>query len=140
MDILFFEGVGLLAAIALIIASFVSKTMVFGRILGGQPQKITWFGRIWMLLAGLTGVYGFGLPILKQLHVAIDPAWSATGQSLSEVVLFMLFLFLVMPFLVISIRDLWLKRKGETRIQRIISVLPARAGAAFSSMSISRRN
>jgi hypothetical protein len=122
MDILIFDGLGLLIAVVVIVASFVSKTMVFGRTFGGRPQKMTWFGRIWMFLAGLTGVYGFGLPVLKQLHVAINPAWSAIGQPLSEVVLFMLFLSLLVPVLIVSIRDSWLKRKEETRIQRVISI------------------
>lgn len=122
MDILFFDGVGLLISVVLIVISFVSKAMVFGRIFGGKPQKMTWFGRIWMFLAGLTGVYGFGLAILKQLRVAINPASVDIGVSLSEVVLFMLFLSVVVPVLVVSVRDLWLKRKEETRIHRIISV------------------
>ena len=122
MDILLFDGVGVLIAVVLIVASFFSKTMVFGRILGGKSQKMTWFVRVWMFLAGVTGVCGFGLAILKQLHVAINPTAVDIGQSLSEVVLFMLFLSMVVPFLVVSVRDLWLKRNEETGVHRIISI------------------
>jgi len=123
MDIkIFIDGAALLIGLMLIVASFVSKTMVSGRMMGGKPQKITWFGRIWMFLAGSAGVYGFGLDILKQLHVAIKPSWLDIGLPLSEVVLFALFLSLVVPVQVISIRELWLKRKEETRTQRIISI------------------
>jgi hypothetical protein len=122
MNTLFFNGVGVLIAVVLIVASFFSKTMVFGRIFGGEPQKTTRFGRVWMFLAGLTGVCGFGLPILKQLHVASNPASVDIGQSLSEVVLFMLFLSMVIPLLIVSVRDLWLKRNEETRVHRIISI------------------
>jgi hypothetical protein len=124
MDILpiFLDGAALLIGLALIVGSFVSKTIVYGRMLGGKPQKITWFGRIFLFVAGLDCVYGFGLAILKQLHVAINPAWLDIGLPLSEVVLFVLALSLVVPVVIISARDSWLKRKEETRIQRIISI------------------
>ena len=124
MDILpiFLDGAAVLIGLALIVASFVSKTIVWGRMVGGKPQKITWFGRIYLFVAGADCVYGFGLAILKQLHVAISPAWLDIGQPLSEVVLFGLILFLVVPILIVSIRDLWLRRREESRIQRIISI------------------
>jgi hypothetical protein len=123
MDIkIFIDGAALLIGLMLIVASFVSKTMVSGRMMGGKPQKITWFGRIWMFLAGSAAVYGFGLAILKQLHVAINPSWSQKGDSLSQGVLYLLFLSVAVPGVIVSVRDLWLKRKEETRIQRAISL------------------
>jgi hypothetical protein len=123
MDIkIFLDGAALFISLLLIGASFVSKTVVYGRLIGGSPQKTTWFGRVFMFLAASVGVYQFGVPILKRLDVAIDPSWLDIGQRLSEVVLFVLVLSLVVPFLIVSLRDLWLKRKEETRIQRIISI------------------
>ena len=104
-----------------IVASFVSKTMVFGRIFGSKPQKMTWFGRIWMFLAGLTGVYGFGLPILKRLHVATNPAWSDVGLRVSKFILEILFLVLALPFLIASIRAL-IRREEPNKINRLITV------------------
>ena len=120
-DTLFFNGVGLLIAVAVIVASFVSKTMVFGRIFGSKSQKMTWFGRTWMFLAGLTGVYEFGLPILKQLHVVINPAWSDVGLRVSKFILETLLLLLVVPFLFASIRVL-IRREEPSKINRLISV------------------
>jgi len=118
---IFFDGAALLIAVVVIVASFVSKTMVFGRIFGGKPQEMTWFGRIWMFLAGLTGVYGFGLPILKHLRVAINPAWSDVGLRVSKFILETLFLVLAVPFLIASIRAL-IRREEPNKINRLISV------------------
>jgi hypothetical protein len=118
----FLNGITILLFLVLIVASFVSKTMVWGRMMGGKPQKITWFGRVFMFFAGLAGIYQFTLAILKRKHVAINPAWLDVGLPLSEVVLFGLFLFLAVHVLVVSIRDSWVKPKEESRIQRIISI------------------
>jgi len=118
----FLGGAALLIAVVVIVASFVSKTMVWGRMMGGKPQRITWFGRVFMFLAGLAGAYQSTLAILKRKHFAINPTWSDIGLPLSEVALFVLFLSLVVPVLIVSIKDLWLKRKEDTRIQRIISI------------------
>jgi hypothetical protein len=118
----FLNGIAILLFLILIVASFVSKTIVYGHMLGGKPQKITWFGRIFLFVVGTTGAYQFSLAILKRRHVAINPAWSDIGVPLSEVVLFVLFLCFIVPFLIVSIRDSWLRRKDGTRIQRIISI------------------
>ena len=124
MDILpiFLDGVAVLIGLALIVASFLSKTIVWGRMVGGKPQKITWFGRLYLFLAGSVAVYEFGLAMLKQMHVAINPWCLDIGLPLGEVVMFVLFLSLAVPFLIASITESWVKRKEGTRIQRIISI------------------
>ena len=121
MDIftIFMDGFAVLVGLALIVGSFVSKTIVWGRMVGGEPQKITWVGRLYLFVAGSGCVYGSGLPILKQLHVAINPAWLDIGQPLSKVALLGLFFFFVVRFLIVFIRDLWLGRKEKTGIERI---------------------
>jgi hypothetical protein len=116
------DGAALLGSLVVIGVSFVAKTIVWGRMGGGKPQKIKWFGRLFLFLAGSVGVYGFGLAILKQLHVEINPSWLDMGLPLSEVVLFVLFLSLAVPFLIVSIRDSWLRPKEGARIHRIISI------------------
>ena len=123
MDIeIFLDGAALLIALVVIVASFVSKTVVYGRKHGSRPQKITWFGRIFLFLAGSVGVFQFGLTILKKQHVAVNPSLSDIGLPLSEVVLSLLFLSMAVPFLIVSIRDSWLRQENGTRTQRIISI------------------
>jgi hypothetical protein len=120
MDILgiFFDIVALLVSLVLIFGCFVSKTIVWGRMVGGKPQKITWFGRLFLFLAGSVGLCEFGLAILKRLRIAINPWWLAVALPVGKGVLFLLFLALAVPFIVVPIRDSWLRRKkGETRGQ-----------------------
>ena len=74
-----------------------------------------------MFLAGLTGVYGFRLPILKRLHVATNPAWSDVGLRVSKFSLEILFLVLALPFLIASIRAL-IRREEPNKINRLITV------------------
>jgi hypothetical protein len=113
----------LFISLALIIASFVSTSIVWGRMIGGESQKITWFGRLFLFLAGSVGVYEFGLAILKQLHVAIKPSWLDIGLPVSAVVLFVLFLSLAVPFTIVSLRDSWVRLKERAgKIQQIISI------------------
>jgi hypothetical protein len=116
---IFMDGAAVLIGLALIVGSFVSKTIVWGRMVGGEPQKITRVGRIYLFVAGSVCLYGSGLAILKRLHVAINPAWLDIGQPLSKVALFGLFFFLVVRVLIVFIRDLWLGRKEKTGIERI---------------------
>jgi hypothetical protein len=118
----FFDWASLLFGLAMMVGSFVSKTIVWGRMVGGKPQKITWFGRIWMFLIGSVLVCQSGLAILKWLHIAISPLWFDIGLPLSDVVLFVLALSLLVPVLVVSTGDLWLRRKEMTAIERIISI------------------
>jgi hypothetical protein len=119
---IFFDGVALFISLALIVASFVSTSIVWGRMIGGESRKITWSGRLFLFLAGSVGVYEFGLAILKQLHVAINPSWRDIGLPVSEVALFVLFLSLAVPFIIVSIRDSWVRRKERAEIQPIISI------------------
>jgi hypothetical protein len=125
MDIkIFFDGIVLLIGLALIVASFVSKTIVWGQMVGGKPQTITWFGRTFLFLAGSVCVYRFGVAILSERRVTINPLWRDVGLPLSEVVLFVLALSLAVLFLIASIRDSWLRRSEGTRIQLGIPMKP----------------
>ena len=119
MDIVgvFFDVFALLISLVLIFGCFVSKTIVWGRMVGGKPQKIKWFGRLFLFLAGSAGLCEFGLAILKRLHTGISPWWNAIAVSISKDVLFLLFLALAVPFIVVPVRDSWLRRKKGTRIQ-----------------------
>jgi hypothetical protein len=85
MDIVptFFDGVRLVIGLVLMIASFIARTIVWGRRLGGKPEKITWFGRMFMLLGGSVLVYESGLAILQQLQVAVNPSWHDIGLPLA---------------------------------------------------------
>jgi hypothetical protein len=118
----FLDGALLLLGLVMMVASFISKIIVWGRMAGGKPEKITWFGRVFMFLAGSILVFQSGLNILKELHIAANPAWTDLGLPLSEVVLFALFLALAIPFLIAWIRDSWQGRREGARIERIIPV------------------
>jgi hypothetical protein len=117
----FFDGAALLISLVVIVASFVSKTMVSGRIFGAKPQKMTWFGRMFMFVAGSVGVFQFGLAILKTKHVTINPAWSDVGLPVSRFFLEILFLVLAIPFLIASIRSL-IRREEPNKINRLITL------------------
>ena len=56
-------GLALLVSLVVAIAAFVSKTMIWHPPFHSIPQKITWFGRMFMFLAGSIGMLQFGLAI-----------------------------------------------------------------------------
>jgi hypothetical protein len=117
----FFDWVSLPLGFVLMIASFVSKSIVWGRMVGGKPQKITWFGRIFLFLVGLVFVYQSGLTILKSKHVLVNPTWFGIGLAVSKFFLEILFLVLALPFLIASIRAL-IRREEPNKINRLITV------------------
>ena len=57
------DGVAVLLGFVLLVGSFISKTIVWGRMFGAKPQKITWFGRIFLFVGGSITVFGFGLAL-----------------------------------------------------------------------------
>ena len=117
----FFDWVSLPLGFVLMIASFVSKSIVWGRMVGGKPQKITWFGRIFLFLVGSVFVYQSGLTILKSKHVLVSPSWSGIGLPVSKFFLEILFLVLAIPFLIASIRSL-IRRDEPNNINRLITL------------------
>lgn len=77
-------GLPLLVSLVVTPAAFISKTMVWHPPFPRNPQKITWFGRLFMFLAGSVGVLQFGLAILKKKQVTINPEWSNVGLPVSS--------------------------------------------------------
>ena len=122
---IFLDGAALLLFIVLVVRAFTSKTIVYGRMLGGKPQEINLHGRIFLLVVGSVGAYQFGLAFLKQLYPQIDFSWLQRGLPLSEVVLFILFLFLSIPVLIRIFVGLWLKRREQGGLERVISIFMA---------------
>ncbi len=114
-------GLALLVSLVVTAAAFVSRTMVWHPPFHSKPQKITWFGRMFMFLAGSVGVLQFGLAILKTRQVTISPTWSDRWLPLSKFFLEILFLVLALPFLIASIRAL-IRREEPNKINRLISV------------------
>lgn len=117
----FFDWISLPLGFVLIAASFASKTIVWGRMVGGKPEKITWFGRSFLFLVGSVFVYQSGLTILKSKHVLVNPMWSAIGLPVSKFILEILFVVLALPFLISSIRGL-IRREEPNKINRLITV------------------
>jgi FtsH-binding integral membrane protein len=114
-------GLALLVSLVVAAAAFVSKTMVWHPPFHSNPQKITWFGRMFMFLAGSVGVLQFGLAILKRQQVTINPAWPDVGLPVTKFFLEILFLVLALPFLISSIRGL-IRREEPNKINRLITV------------------
>jgi hypothetical protein len=113
-------GLALLVSLVVAIAAFVSKTMIWHPPFHSKPQKITWFGRMFMFLAGSIGMLQFGLAILKTKQVT-NPAWSERWLPVSKFFLEILFLALALPFLIASIRAL-IRREEPSKVNRLISV------------------
>ncbi len=113
-------GLALLVSLVVTVAAFVSKTMVWHPPFHSEPQKITWFGRMFMFLAGSIGVLQFGLAILKTKQVTINPAWYDRWLPVSKFFLEILFLLLALPFLTASIRAL-IRREEPNKINRLIT-------------------
>lgn len=115
------DGLAILLGLAVIAAAFVSKTMVWRPPIHSKPQKITWFGRVFMFFAGSVGVFQFGLAILHREHVTISPVWLDIGLPVSKFILEILFLALAVPFLISSIKAL-IRREEPNKINRLITV------------------
>ena len=113
-------GLALLVSLVVTVAAFVSKSMVWHPPFHSEPQKITWFGRMFMFLASSVGMFQFGLAILKQLHVATHPIWSGVGLHVTKFILEVLFLVLALPFLISSVRAL-IRREEPNKINRLIT-------------------
>lgn len=108
-------GLALLVSLVVTVAAFVSKTMVWHPPFHSESRKITWFGRMFMFLAGSVGVLQFGLAILRTKQVTINPAWSVRWLPVSKFFLEILFLVLVLPFLIASIRAL-IRREEPNKV------------------------
>lgn len=116
------NGAALLICLVVMVGSFFSKTIVYGRMLGARPQKITWLDRISLFLLGSSGVYQFAVAILKEEHVRINPSWYSLGLPLSKAVMLASLLPITVVVLIASLRDSLLAQKAGTRIQGIISI------------------
>lgn len=115
------DGLAFLLAIVLIVAAFVSKTIVWRPPIHNTPRKITWFGRVFMFLAGSVGVLQFGIAVLRRRGVLINPVWSDRALQTSTLILEFLFLTLVTPLLIVLIRQL-IRREDPSKVNRVITV------------------
>jgi hypothetical protein len=115
------DGLAILLALVVIAAAFVSKTIVWRPPIHTSPQKITWFGRVFMFFAGSAGVLQFGLAILKRKHAIISPAWTDIGLHVSKFTLELLFVVLAVLLLISCIKAL-VRREEPNKINRLITV------------------
>jgi hypothetical protein len=116
-------GLAVLISLAMVVGSFVSKTIVWG-IPQRKPQKITLLGRIWLFVFGVTGACEFGLLILKRGHVSSTlPAWLDTALKLGRAISFLLFLYLVVSSLILSIRNSFLAGEETSKFSRLTTVV-----------------
>ena len=100
------DGLALLLSVVIIVAAFASKTIVWRPPIHSKPQKLTWFGRVFMFSAGSVGALQFGIAILKRRGVLLNPAWFDRALQMSKFILELLFIALVTPLLIIYIRQL----------------------------------
>lgn len=114
-------GLAFLVSLVVTAAAFVSKTIVWHPPYPNKPQKITWFGRVFLFVAGSACMLQFGLAILKTKQVTINPAWSDRWLPLSKVFLGILFLVVALQALIASIRAL-IRREKPNKINRLTSV------------------
>jgi hypothetical protein len=75
-------GIAILLFVILIIGSFVSKTYVTGLVRRSPPQKMTWFVRIFILLAGSSGTRAVS-PSLD-VHPLLAFTWTMFRSSSSH--------------------------------------------------------
>ena len=122
---IFLDGAALLLFTVLIVGAFISKTIVYGRMFGAKPEEIQWHGRIFLFVVGSVGAYQSGLAFLRELHPPIDFSGLERGLPLSNAILYVLALFFIVPALTGTLRELWLKRRGQSGLERVISIFMA---------------
>jgi hypothetical protein len=89
--------------------------------LHSTPKNATWFGRIFIFLAGSVGALQFGIAILKRKHILINPGQADRALQISSFVVEILFVAVLTPFLVMSIRQL-IRREDQNKINQLITV------------------